>query len=576
MKAKSWSFRTRVLAVALIVAVPAWAESASESKPSAEPAPVLRGMEERVSLDFKSTDVVDALKYLAQKGGLNIAISKSVGGRVNLSLTDVPIRDVFDIILRANELAYDKQGNVYHIMSEAEYRALYGRRFTDLREIKTFRLQYAMPEPAFNMLDALKSEIGRLLVDEDSGTVLVMDTPENLRRMEESLATLERGGALRVFDLRYAKAKDVEERLKDQIDLKKLGFVKADERSNQIIVKTLPERMRDVEQLIAALDVKTREVLINAKIIKVSLTNNLDAGIDWDAVFTNLKFHGIDQVGDYRSLATTTAAALAKIPIGQQKGNSVGKLAVGSVSETGYEVLRYLERIGQTRVISTPRILVTNNQEAKIHVGTREAYVTTTTTTGQTTSTTAEEVQFVDVGIQLSVTPTINADGYVTMKIKPEISSVIRTLVTPSRNQIPIVDTSVAETNVMVKDGETVVIGGLAKDQKQSTKGEIPILAKIPLFGEAFRRRERDDERTELVVLITPHVVGGETLVTGDEPEFGGHIKPFRDYHPIFEGRPSPLLPEPRVAPTRPLAEAEPPSAHLRLREQLRGRLGTD
>ena len=192
------------------------------------PAPVVRGMDELVSLDFKSTDAVDALKYLGQKGGLNLSISKAVGGRVNLSLTDVPIRDVFDLILRTNELAYIKQGDVYHIMTDAEYRVLYGRKFADTREIKTFRLQYAAPEPAFNLMDALKSEIGRLLVDEDSGTVLIMDTPEQLRQMEEALATLEQGGAIRVFDLKYAKSKDVEERIKDQIDLRKLGFVKAD------------------------------------------------------------------------------------------------------------------------------------------------------------------------------------------------------------------------------------------------------------------------------------------------------------------------------------------------------------
>ena len=134
-------------------------------------------MEERVSLDLRSTEAADALKYLATKGGLNIAISKNVSGRVNLFLTDVSIRDVFDLILRSNELAYDVQGNVYNVMTETEYRALYGRKFADLREVKTFRLKYAIPQQAFNLLDALKSEIGRLLIDEDSGTILIMETP---------------------------------------------------------------------------------------------------------------------------------------------------------------------------------------------------------------------------------------------------------------------------------------------------------------------------------------------------------------------------------------------------------------
>ena len=162
-------------------------------------------METLVSLDLRSTEASDALKYLATKGGLNIALSRNVAGRVNLYLTDVPIRDVFDLILRSNELAYDMQGDVYNIMTEAEYRSLYGKKFSDLRRVKTFRLQYAIPQQAFNLLDTLKSEIGRLLVDEESGTVLVIDTPDRLGAMEEALAVLEQGGATRSFDLSGAR-----------------------------------------------------------------------------------------------------------------------------------------------------------------------------------------------------------------------------------------------------------------------------------------------------------------------------------------------------------------------------------
>ncbi len=517
----------------------------------------LRGMEERVSLDLRSVEATDAIKYLATKGGLNIALSKNVSGRVNLFLTDVAIRDVFDLILRGNELAFDKQGDVYNVMTEAEYRTLYGKRFADLRRVEVFRLQYAVPEQAFNLLDTLKSEIGRLLVDEESGTVLVVDTPENLRKMEEALATLEEEGTVQVFDLKYAKAKDIEEQLRDQLELKKLGFMKADERSNQVVVKTLPERMKEIEQMITSLDRKTREVLIDSRIVKVTLTKALNTGIDWNVVFTNLKFHGIDAVGDFRAATTgtppTETVAVAKLDIptinlprvaknkfstGQDA--NLGSLAFSTVARDGYELFRFLETLGQTKVIANPRILVTENQEARIHVGTREAYITTTTTTGQTTTTTAEEVEFIDVGIQLLVTPTnINRDGYVTLKIKPEVSSVVRTLTTPSNNKIPIVDTSIAETNVMVLDGTTVIIGGLRKNQKQFSNDQVPILGNIPIIGELFKQRDHDDEVAELVVFITPHIIGGDQLVTGDEQGVAGTIKPYRDYKPVVEGLPA-------------------------------------
>ena len=582
----SGRFHGRILFLAVFIVIGLFLRrsSAQPSEPvlthpaSQEASSLPSGMQEKVSLDLRSIEVTDALKYLATKGGLNLSVSKNVSGRVNLFLTDIPIRDVFDLVLRSNELAYDRQGEIFNVMTEVEYRALYGRKFSDLRQVKTFRLQYAIPQQAFNLLDTLKSEIGRLLVDEDSGTVLVMDTPEKLEKMEEALATMEQGGTIRLFDLKYAKAKDIEERLKDQLEIHKLGFVRADERSNQVIVKTFPERMKEVERLIAGLDRKTREVLINAKIVKVNLSNKLTAGIDWNTVFANRKFHGMDAgpvegSSSFRTTTTGTApsevTAVRRVPFLKEAtlfGTKIrgGELLFGTLARDGYELFRYLETLGETKVISSPRLLVTENHEAHIHVGTREAYITSTTTTGQTTSTTAEQVQFIDVGIQLSVTPIINEDGYVTMKIKPEVSSVVRTLETPSKNKIPIVDTSTAETNVLVKDGSTVIIGGLRKNQKQFSNDQIPWIGRIPLVGELFKRRNKDDEVDELVVFITPHVVTGDELISGDEGEFGGAVKSFHDYAPLIER-------EEQDPPSDVPAPMEPVPFKLHLREKLRG-----
>jgi len=519
--------------------------------PATETRP-LHGMEELVSLDLRSTEATDALKYLATQGGLNISISKNVAGRVNLYLTDVPIRDVFDLILRSNELAYDKQGSVYQVMTEAEYRALYGKKFSDLRSVRTFRLKYAIPQQAFNLLDTLKSEVGRLLVDEDTGTVLVMDTPEKLEEMEQSLKVLEQGGGTRVVDLKYAKAKDIEERLNEQLEANKLGYVKADERTNQVIIKTLPDRLQEVEGLIAALDRKTREVLIDAKIVKVTYDDDAVTGVNWDSVFSNLAFHGVDTTDSFRN--TTAGTPPSEVPgitrielddIFRKVVNSKtsefptggAELLLGTVARDGYEVMRYLETVGSTKLISNPRMLVTENQDAKIHVGTREAYVTSTTTTG-TTTTTAENIEFVDVGIQLNVTPQINQDGYVTMKIKPEVSSVVRTFTTKNGSQVPIVDKSTAETTVMVKDGNTIVLGGLRKDEKSTSDERLPFLGKIPLIGPAiFGQRTRNNQLTELVVFITPTIVAGDAMVTGDT--INGQLRGYRDYVPVKGDQPS-------------------------------------
>ena len=520
------------------------------------------GVDQLISLDLRGLDIADALKYLSVRGGMNIVVSKNVTGQVTFMLTDVPIEDVFALILRNSSLAYEKRGNVYNVMTEKEYQQRYGKQFSDMRQVKMFRLKYAIPENVFTMLDALKSEIGRLVIDQDSGTVLIMDTPEKIKEIDRAISVLEERNSIKVFELKYAKAKDIESQFKEKLDAKKAGTIKADERSNQVIVQALPERMDEIEQLINSLDGKTREVLIDAKIIKITLTDDSAVGVEWEGLFQSFGSNaGLDFVGSHPfsslsrvgksfidDFATRVASApdataaddwnkiftSTSMPTAGAKTALSEKIYFGKVDKWE-AVFSFLKTIGHTKLLSNPKLVVVDNQEAKIHVGKREAYVTTTTTTGQTTSTISEDVTFIDVGIQLSVTPTINSDGYVTMKIRPEISSVVGTLETPSNNLIPIVDTSMSETTVMVKDGSTIVIGGMRKDEKTYLSKQVPFFSKIPIIGKLFNNDTSDNEQTELLILITPHIVEGDVVVTGDFKEIGEEgIKLYRDYS-LFE-----------------------------------------
>ncbi|MCX5667434.1 MAG: hypothetical protein NTY34_03885 [Candidatus Omnitrophica bacterium] len=537
---------------ALAEAGPTQTTSSSPSQAPVPPIPndmIVGGMEGRVSLDLRNIEVIEALKYLAMKAAANIIATKNVAGRVTLMVENVAVKDVFDIMLRSNGLAYSKERDIYNVMTEEEYKALFGKKFSDIREVKIFKLSYAIPEQAFSMLDALKSDIGRVLVEPDSGTTLVMDTPGNMREIEKAMVKMEEKNLVRVFVLKYAKAKEVEEQLKSQLDAKKVGFVKADERSNQIIIQALPGRMPDIELLIAAMDKKTREVLIDTTIVKVKLTDSKSEGIEWEGLGGLAQKLGMMYVGStpfsVLQIAPSTAGSLfpsrqsfldatkatrgygAGIPFSGNAATNTGGGAVkpgellhmGLVSEK-YDfdlLIRYLKTLGKTQILSNPKIAVVNNQEARIHIGERQAYVTTTTTTGQTTSTVSEEVTFVDVGIQLSVTPTINDDGYITMKVKPEISSVVDTLITPSNNKIPIIDTSMAETTVMVKDNCTIIIGGLRKDEKVSADDGIPGLSQLPVIGALFKSSTGKKERTELIIMMTPHIITGDSVTTGDD-----------------------------------------------------------
>ncbi|MCX5701902.1 MAG: hypothetical protein NTW64_02835 [Candidatus Omnitrophica bacterium] len=541
------------------------------------------GFNQRFSLDLKDIDVVEALKYLATKAGLNIVTTKAVIGRVNLTLEDVSVKDVFDIILRSNSLAYLEQNDIYNVMTEAEYKALFGKNFFDMRQVKVFRLNYAIPDQAFSLLDALKSDIGRVLVDAEAGNVLIMDTPEKIAVMQGALEEFEKENKVEVFTLKYAKAKDVEEILKTQLDLKKVGSVKADERNNQILVQTLPQRMNSVARIIQNLDRQTKEVLLDTKIVKIKFSDDVTSGVEWEGLFnlgnqfgttylgstpvsyvgkatdpwqsrlgllegsnvwtgTENKFkEGVGGIGSYPFSGTTSDTSAS------QKQILGTEMHLGIIDgKRDFDVLlKYLQTLGTTQILSNPKLVVVNNQEAKIHVGERQAYVTTTTTTGQTTSAISEEVTFIDVGIQLAVTLNINDDGYITMKIKPEISSVSGTLTTPTKNQIPIIDTSMAETTVMVKDNVTLIIGGLRKEEKVALADQFPGLGKIPFLGGLFRSGRTKTERTELLVMITPHIITGKDLVTGEERAFTDEAaKDYRNYQSVSQNK---ELPHPEV-----------------------------
>jgi len=515
------------------------------------------GMQGRISLDLRNIDIVDALKFLATKANLNIITTKAVAGRVTLLVNNAVIQDVFDVMIRSNNLAYDRRGDIYNVMTQEEYRVLYGKSFSDVRTVKVFYLKYAIPEQAFSMLDMIKSEVGRVMVDPETGNVLAMDSPERLELMEKALANFEEQNTIKVFKLNYGKAKEVEEALKNQLDSKKVGLIKADERGNQLIVQTLPDRMDQIERLIRNLDQKTKEVIIDVSIVKVKISNGIDSGVQWEGILNlglinkGLSYLGtspfaavqattdtfrtrnmvLDDVkGDVGSIpftGTTTSYSAGRKSIGTQE------MHLGVVGAQDFDVIiKYLATIGKTNIISNPKLAVVNNQEAKIHVGSKEAYVTSTTTTGQTTNTVAEQVTFVDIGVLLSVVPVINDDGFINLKVKAEISEVIDTLITPTNNQIPIIDSSLAETTVLVKDGSTVIIGGLRKETKVTSSSQVPFLGSIPILGRLFSQKSDSKENSELLIILTPRLISGEVLVSSSGVKNPGQMgfKGLRDY----------------------------------------------
>ncbi len=440
------------------------------------------------------------MKFLAEEGDLNIATGKNVGGRVRLFLKNVTIRDVLDIVALTYELAYVVQNGIIHVMTEADYQRLFGASFADQRQIRRLQLKHGDPTNVAALLGNMKSAVGRVIADAKTRTIVLIDVPEKLEQMVAAAEGMDKATQMetQVFELRYAKAEEVAPEV-EKVITPEIGAVRLDKRSNTLVVTDLLPNMPEVKRVIEAFDRKTREVIIEAMIIEVRLDDKFQYGINWEKIFKGFKDLTIE----------------GTFPITPALSTS-GKLTVGTLAKDNFTtVIEFLETVGTSKVLSKPRIAVIENEEASILVGTREAFVTSVATQSQASTTTSEDITFIDVGVQLKVTPSINQDGYVTMKIKPEVSSVSSTLTTALGNQIPIVATSTAETTVMVKDGTTIVIAGLMSEGTTEKTEKIPLLGDLPFIGSAFKGWHETVAKTELVFFLTPTIISGRESVTG-------------------------------------------------------------
>ncbi len=464
---------------------------------------------ERISLDLKGIDIIELFRILSIKMGTTIVPSKSVGGRVNIYLNNLTFEDALDVILLSQDLACEKNGNIINIMTSAEYEKLYGKKYNEKRRYESLKLVYAKPANVFNAISQIKSDIGKIIVDESSGTILLIDIPEKLELMKQTIAELDRTPQTEIFELQYAKPADIKSQLSTAVTSGP-GELYVDERSNKVIVSDLPEKIKKIKRMVKALDESSRQVFIEAEILQLTLKDEYQQGINWEKVISSMD--GLDLKGIFPvSPSFTPSPAL---------GTAAMKMVIGSLSNDKYTTtLQLLQTFGDTKILSRPHIAVLNGQEAKILIGSREAYVTQTLSQGDTTTVTAENVQFIDVGVKLDVVANINKEGYVIMKIKPEVSSVRETLTTQLGSIIPIVETSEAETSVKVKDGTTIMIAGLMKDDKRKDKTGMPFLQKIPFIGAALSSTATQTEKSELIVFLTPHIISGDKTVSGTEFE---------------------------------------------------------
>jgi len=470
------------------------------------------GLKKKISVDLRGMGLVEVLKFLAIKGDLNIMMGKGISGMVDLLIEDVAIGDILEILLSLNDLAYEVQGNVIQIIPNDVYKARAGVDFYDKRETLTYQLKYASAQKVATLLANVKSEVGKIVFDDGTGMLVLMDTPEKIREMKQiiqqaDIKTINRvlPTETRVFELKYAKVEDIQDQVQEALT-PEVGTLRTDTRTNSLVVTDLPHRVNEIATIIRAFDRKTREVFIEAKIVQVTLSDSYKWGVDWNKIF------GVDDTAVSVTPDVTMPLSLS----------SYGKLTFSTTKSNLSAVLEMLSTVGETKILSNPHIAVEEGQEATINVVTKQPYSETTTTTTDSATTQSTEFTFVDVGVKLTVTPRINSDNYISMLISPEVSSITSFFPSEASDQrVPVVETSNAQTTVMVRDGTTIIIAGMIKDSKTKSLNKVPGIADVPVLGGLFRSQSDVIQRTETVVFLTPTIINGDDffLLERDKPK---------------------------------------------------------
>ena len=468
----------------------------------------ITGLDNRVNLKaITDWDVVQLIEFLGIRGGLpNVVIGSGVAGlTTKLKFDDVTVGDALEVVLSVNNLAFMVKGGIITIMSDSEYERTFGTSFYDQKQVKIYELKYADAARVATLLAPIKSSIGTVVSDPMTGTLILIDTPAKMQEMAAVIASADISTLSRqlptitkTFVLQYAETANLQTEIA-AILTQEAGSLRADQRTRTLIVTDLPHKMKEIERVIAMFDRRPKQVFVEAKIVQVGLIDDYRLGINW----THL-FNGLDPRFSLQTAATPTPisslGASAKPATGSMTFNTIA--AGGDLSI----VLEALKSIGETKILSNPHVAVIDGQEASIKVITDQPYAESALESG-TTNVVGEAIQFIEVGVSLSVTPRIADDDFISFDIKPEVSSVIGSY--EAFRSVPIVRKSLAETSVMIKNGETIIIAGMIENHQSTVDSSVPILGRIPLLGVLFRSQREKTTNNELIVFLTPRIITG-------------------------------------------------------------------
>jgi type IV pilus assembly protein PilQ len=319
----------------------------------------------------------------------------------------------------------------------------------------------------------------------------------------ERLAT-QTGLVTRVFDLKYARAQDIRDQLQYLT-----GNVTASFSGDRLVVRASASTMEEVAVIVEQLDKKPSQVLLQARLIEVNTTALLEAGIDWEKItkWTTILTEG--NAGPSQAGQIPQSLSFLKL---DETADYYRQMAAFQVQ------LDALITDGNAHLLSDLRVVTQDNVPAEIFAGETVPVIITSLQTPGGAGGVFQTVQLqnIDVGVKLNITPRISDDGFITALVEPEVSRIVA-FVGPN-NDLPETSRRRAQTLVRVRDGERIYIGGLLSEEKRRTVKKVPLLGSIPLLGYLFRHYRDETTRLDLVIEITPHIVGDEGAELPTDP----------------------------------------------------------
>jgi type IV pilus assembly protein PilQ len=441
------------------------AEEPAEANPAEDlPEPVSRAPvittgegDNDLVVTVQNSDIRDVLELLSKQGNLNILASKSVTGSVSASLSGVDVESALAAILKSTGYIARREGNFIYVGTPEDF--LLVDQSLDSVQTRIYRPNYVRAADLNALITPLLTAgIGKVTVSTPSQN----DLPASQTQTGGDMMT----------------GTDV------------------------VIVRDYERVLVQVDQVVHEVDCRPRQVLIDAMIVSVKLGDEYQAGVNWQL----LKDKAHVRLGLGTPPADVSGVSFTD-----------GGLTFGLVDSTVTSLITFLESIGETNVIASPRLLCLNKQRAEIQIGSSLGYVSTTVT--QTFST--QSIQFLEVGTLLRIRPHISGDGTIRMEVHPELST--GTVEVQQGLTLPNKEVTQVTTNVMCQNGSTVIIGGLIREDLQNDTDQIPLLGNIPVAGALFRQKIEKIDRHEILVLLTPRLID-EPIMSQEGAKIGNEF----------------------------------------------------